>query len=326
MIGLVFMAKSILVEKFYFLGIILTGFVIKQFFGGHVTKSAEFMKKWAVQNIEFLRSKKFKRIAIASVSIVVLLMLFPVSYKIKGKCLLNPSDYRIIRMDSEGKVEKFLKHDGQEIVPGDTIAEISNISTYYDREVASIDSHKSYQKMRKTLVDEPKKINEAIKDYDSKKLVFEKKDKTYKNLKVDFKENIGKKVVLSCKDEDIKKTSFLKKGDEICKAMAIDKLKTAIDIDESEVRYLQVGQEVKFKLMARPTDTFFGKIAKIIPTAKSNPKNPKSRIYSAEIIIDNDGGLLPGMVGVAKVFGEKMIFIKYLFLLLAQALRLDLFY
>ena len=87
-------------------------------------------------------------------------------------------------------------------------------------------------------------------------------------------EEIQSQAIVSCEEQEKLQGSFLKEGDEICRIQEIETMRTVIEVDESEVRFLAKDQNVSFKLFSDPGHTYLGKIADIKPTGKADPKNP----------------------------------------------------
>ncbi len=93
--------------------------------------------------------------------------------------------------------------------------------------------------------------------------------------------------------------SFLKKGEEFCELADMRSTRAEVNIQESDISYLKVGQEIRLKMNAYPTKKFYGKITLL--GAQVTPHNETS-IYRIEAQIDNtDQFLKSGMVGKAKI-------------------------
>lgn len=324
--GLVGMAKGILVDKFHAFGMIITFWIAYKLFSGHVKSSSKFLLSFFVQYRSFFQDKKHKMWIGASLASFIVLFFIPVHYKIKGQCSLVPNKVYVLRSLGNGEVISFYKNDGDLIKNGDDLIQMSNINTYFEREIASLSYDKSILKMRKTLAIDPTKVHESMGEVKSKNLELLKKDKIFKSLKISFNNELVSQSILSCEDQQRIVGKFFKEGEEICKIYDIEKLKTLVEVTEQDVRYLSRGQEVFFKVFSDPSNTYSGKVFSIKPTGKADPKNPTLKIYTAEILIDNQENLRPGMVGQAKIMGNKVSIFKYMITKISSALRLDLFY
>lgn len=324
--GLVGMAQGILVEKFHATGMLITFWIAYKLFGGHVKSSSKFLLSFFVQHRSFFQKKSTKN-SFIGVGVALLILFFvPIHYKIVGPCVLAPNKVQVLRALGNGEVVNFYKNDGDLIKDADPLLQMSNINAEFDRKIASLSHDKAILKMRKTIATNPTKVHEVVGEIESKKLELEKKNKIYHSLTLKYESPISSQTILSCEDQQRIVGSFYKEGDEICKIYDIEKMKSLVEVTEQDVRYLKQGQEVSFKLISNPGPTFQGKVFAVRPTGKADPKNPSLKIYTAEILIENQNKLRPGMIGQAKIYGSKVSVFNYMLAKVSSALRLDLFY
>lgn len=324
--GLVGMAKGMLVDKFHAWGMLITGFVAYKLFKGHVMDSLKFMASFYMQYKSWF-DKKENKFKLGGLCFALVVLLFvPIHYKIKGACTLEPSKTLILRANSDGKVQKFLINDGDLVNSGDDIVRLSNMTVEFDRKIANYNYLKTQRTFRQQLYKSPEKTEESLKDVSAKKLTLDQKTKRAEALLVKVPTEVQSQAIVSCEEQEKLQGSFLKEGDEICRIQEIESMRTVIEVDESEVRFLAKDQDVKFKLFSDPGQTYLGKIADIKPTGKADPKNPNRKIYHAIINIKSNGQLRPSMKGLAKIYAEPVSIFKYSLLKLAKAIRLDLFF
>ena len=99
--------------------------------------------------------------------------------------------------------------------------------------------------------------------------------------------------------------SFLQKGDVFANVEDSGSVTAEIEIQEGDIAYVQVGDEVRVRPVSFATDReFSGKVALI-----DHNVTPKStgNVIKVQATIDNDEGLLrTGMAGRAKVLGSSM--------------------
>ncbi|MBN2495899.1 MAG: efflux RND transporter periplasmic adaptor subunit [Deltaproteobacteria bacterium] len=107
---------------------------------------------------------------------------------------------------------------------------------------------------------------------------------------------------------------MLEKGDmaipqmPLCTIMAIDRLKVNLDLVETDVPKVHVGQKVHIRLDAYPKRDFTGELTRIMPYM-----NAATRTNSVEITLDNPGGengerlLKPGMYGIAELVVDRKL-------------------
>ncbi|MBF0298197.1 MAG: efflux RND transporter periplasmic adaptor subunit [Oligoflexia bacterium] len=326
MLGLVLMAKNIFVEQFYAGGIILTLAVAYKLFNGHFTKGGKFIVQWYFKNMSFFKEKR-NRIIIGFATAMFLALLFiPISYRITGDCTLEPSELKVIRAKSEGKLTKFFVQDGEKITNNQPLAQLENFTFSYDEKIAELDVEKTQIKLRQNLEKQSEQITTLKKELLAKELEYNNKHQKLENLNIVNDLQSNQTMVLSNPDQISKINKFFKEGDEICKVLTVDKLFTVIDVPEQEARFLKEKLPIKFKLFSNPLKSYTGHISKVRPSSKSDPINPKRKLYNAEIFIENNGELRPGMMGKAKIYAQNVFVAEYLMLKTATALRLDLFY
>jgi putative peptide zinc metalloprotease protein len=324
--GLVGLAKGILVEQFNSLGIIMTCWIAYKIFSGHITKGGAFLMKWFLQHRSKILEPKLKKVYGGIAVCLILLFVVPIRYQIKGSCNVYPSKILVLRPVVSGEVTEFYKNDGEIIKKGQKIFKLRNLDVQYGRQIASLSLNRSKIKLRKTLIDKPEKVLEAHNEIASKKLELSKKNNELRKLEVIYNGELGETSLLSCNDQEKILGSFYKEGDEICRLLDLQKVTTVVEISEQDVGYINLGNEVDFKLFSRPSQTYTGKISRIRPTGKGDPKNPTRKIYQAEIILENNGELLSGMEGMAKIYGSKINLFSLTLLKASKALRMDLFF
>jgi putative peptide zinc metalloprotease protein len=325
--GLIGMAKGLLVEHLHAVGMIVTIFLAYKILGGHMKSSMKFFLSFYIQNKKWFDNKKNRAIIVVSTASLITLLTLPVHYQIKGICSLTPKSFKVIRPTTDAEVVGFYKMDGDYVFANEPILILKNLSIYYEKNIASMAYQKSKQKYRKELEIGPLKLVEARNDISLKQLKLQKKERDLSALKISYPALSSKKVTLSCENDTQKIIgSFYKKGEEICRLNDISSLRAIIEVNEVDIMHLKAGNPIEFKLFSTPGQTYFGKVAKVNPTSKGDPKNPSAKIYLAEIEIENQEMLRPGMTGLAKIYGNKISLLSYLATKASSSLRLDLFY
>jgi putative peptide zinc metalloprotease protein len=324
--GLVGMAKGLLVDKFHEVGMLITMFIAYKILGGHVKSSFKFLVKWFLHHRAILTQKPMKLGVGITVALLCILLFVPIHYKIRTNCVLAPEKSFVIRPLTDGEVVKFYKNDGEIIEKGDQIFKMKNSSININRKVASLAYQKSKRKLRRSIIEKPESIQEVKRELNSKFIDYKMKTRMKESLIVKYDGSLGPQVHLACKKQEKVQGKFFKKGEEICNLYKVGRLKTLIEIPEKDIIYLNKDQLTEFKLISNPARTYKGRIHSVMPSGKSDPTNPKHKIYTAEIIIEGDETLKSGMKGVAKVYANKIPVYKYIVAKLSSALRLDLFF
>ncbi|MEK6707143.1 MAG: hypothetical protein AAB116_23865 [Candidatus Poribacteria bacterium] len=125
--------------------------------------------------------------------------------------------------------------------------------------------------------------------------------------------------LLSCDDELKKLDSYVKYGDELCRAIGISPLKGVMRLSQFEVKSLKENARVELRLNAMPFKKITGRVSKITSAGQSG-------IYEADILFENNGEMRPGMDGVAKVITRPSSIFTKSVAALARFFRIDLFF
>ncbi len=323
--GLFYMAKGLLIDHLQAIGVVLSFWVAYKIFGGHVKKSKAFLIQWLITNRELLTSNRGKKLAAGIVAAIALLFATPLPYRVPGKCSLSASHSTVIRASSDGIIRSFNMNDGALFSKSTEIFVIENPSLETDIAIAEIDYRKTEAEVRAALKSESGKLHSYRKELTAKRASLERLRKKRDDLRPSPPTR-DVASVLSCPEQTRKLNTFVKDGDEICRVHDIEHLKAVIEVPEHEVRFIEIGNEVQFRLESHPLITYRGKVNRIQSLGIPDPINPKARLYNTELIIDNPGDLRPGMTGLARVSTGWIPAVQYLGRRLASFFRLDLFF
>lgn len=325
MLGLFFLAKNFLVERFHEIGVLISLWVAYKLFGGYVMKIKAFAVQWATAKAAILRSSRGKKLGLAGVVLLVGLLFVPVSYSVSGSCHLEASQTEVIRTPNSGVLTKFILADGATVQNGDNIALIQNESLGFDVEISRLGVEKLQIKQRNFLKENAPASAGIQREIAAKNAEFDKKSEYFQQLSIKLQTDKKGLAILSC-DHQVKKiNTFVKAGDEICRAHFIQELRALVEIPEHQVGFLNLGNGVDFHLGAEPLKSYEGRISHVRSLSKRDPLNPKAKIYLAEILVSNPGELRPGMSGTAKVTADRVFAIQYMGRKLSNFFRMDLF-
>lgn len=328
LLGMIAMLKMILVNQFYEYGMLAVGYIACKLFKSHVNETKEILLKIVLKHKELIKNPKVRKVSSVVFLGLGFLLLTPSHYLVRGECQILPAINYPLRSLNTGHVKKFYKMDGEVVHPGAKLVSIANSNVEHQERMTFFAKDKEWLKYRKTLATQPIFLEDSQQEWLKSIQLWNKAkhDENQLTLKYMPSANYPGDGVLNCTQQEKIVGKYLKKGEEICRIYPLNKLKTRIEISEAEILNFNLGHEVEYKLFSNPIKTYRGKIQTILPSGTTDKKNPSRKIYSAEIEIENDGSLRSGMSGVAKIYGNKMIFIKYLLLKLAYNLRMDLFF
>ncbi|MBF0365529.1 MAG: hypothetical protein HQK50_08150 [Oligoflexia bacterium] len=328
--GLFFMVQNLLLTKSnWYIATTISGLVAYKLFFDHIKSAATFLFKFYLKHKELIMQDKSKK-RLAIVATLLLLSLFiPIPYKIYGDCELEGSDLLLVRAQSEGVLKKFMVHDGAIVSAQAPLLELENETLKKELEIAKLDLQKTQIHLRQALQDDPSKILSAREDVLNKTLKTKEKQQQVDNLLIRAIGINNNHLLFSCDKEIEQINKFFNKGDEVAKLQSIATLKTVINISEQQIRFLNLHNEVHFKLISKPFNTFTGYVSKVRQLGVKDSKNPTQKNYLAELTILNTSGdsldiLRPGMKGKAKIYADKVLLVQYFFIKSLEFLRIDL--
>ena len=324
--GLVAMIHGLVIEKAPITGFMFTLFVAHKMLGSYVTSSFKFLVNWVIRYKTKLSETRNKRMIYGALAALIAFLVFPSNYTIKGTVTLEASKTSSLRAQTDGVITKFHKKDGEGVKKGETIISMDNKVVKVDRDIAFYNYEKAKAKLRRGIAQKEDTVPSLRKELRSKLLELKGRIKEKDSLNIKFSNSSQESSILDCGNQLEKINTYVKKGDEICRVLETSQLKVKIKVEESQVQFLKLNNDVKFKLASKALDTYNGKVIKIEQLSEPDPRNPKNKLFIAEILLNNTDSLRPGMDGIAKIMAEKMMNIKILVLKIAYALRMDLFF
>ncbi len=325
-LGLFYMAKGFLIDHLHAVGVLMSFWVAKKLFGGHVKKVSMFLVKVLISKRQYLAGRRGKVIAGVGLAVFLGIILFPISYGISGPCSLEGEYSRMLRINTDGIIRRFLVRDGDVVKPDTVVAEVENKSLFYDQKIMETAVQKLQTKVRQSIKDDMTHKVGTERELASKQQELVQLAKKVDSLKVKYSSVDGSMALVSCNDQVKKISTMVKEGDEICHVVGISRLKAVIEVPEQQVHYIDDNDPVTFRLAASPFHSYSGHIAHIRTLGAPDPLNPKTNLYRAEILIDNPGDLRPGMTGKAKIVAKQIPLIQYVGRKLSSFFRIDLFY
>jgi len=116
---------------------------------------------------------------------------------------------------------------------------------------------------------------------------------------------------------------YFPKGAEICRVAETHQLLLRLQVPETEIGDVRVGDPVRLKARAFPDQLFRGVVSKI--GGESEPDEHRRMTYRVELTIENRAGLLrPGMTAFARIDFDRQMIGRILLHKLKQALRPEL--
>ena len=259
-------------------------------------------KRLARRSFCHLRTLKSK-IAVVSACFLLALLLFPVPYKIRCDCHVQPIVRRFVAAPYDGKLEKTFVEPGDEVRLGDVVAKLDGRELRW--ELAGLEAEFGAARKRREsamAVDDIADAQQAAYEMERFALKMDLIRDRLKNLEV---RSPLTGIVIS---GDLRKAEGapLAIGQTLFQIAPLDCMVVEVDIPEREIQYVRQGQLLEFRMDAYPQKTWVGEIARIFP--KTEIRDIHS-VYVAEVELDNQASeLRPGMKGQAKIRGDRHAF------------------
>lgn len=323
--GIFFLVKGLLVDYFYEFGLLFAAGVGYMLFGSQVKRTGAFFVKWFMTKKGFFNDKANRWRFGIGMAILFGLLFVPIPYKVPGLATLEPSFIDVIRASSEGTIRRFPIENGGRVLYEAVVTEIENLTLDIEKKMAELEVSKLEHKVRQAYVDVAPSLEGLKREVASKRMALAKTIEKFENLNIRYRPSVKREGLLSCKSQLSLLNTRVAEGDEICRVVGIQWLKTVIDVTEQQVGFIKEDDEVEFKVVGTPFTTYQGRVNRIQVLSSADPLNPSGRLYKAELLIENRGLLRPGMTGVAKIVSEPVSLVSYFWRRLMTFFRMDLF-
>lgn len=300
MLGLLYMIRNMAERFFPQITLLVTLLGIYKFFGAQIKKALFFLVQWILSLQSKSKNPVFQTRLRYTLGIVLLGLALPLPYTISGRCFLEPSFTRVIRSESHGRIEKFIKHDGEQVQYGDTLIKLENPIVQNNLKMAELDVSRLELQVRNALVQESPELQGVRRELATKKQDLENTQKRAESLKLQY--FFDQPGLLSCPDEAKRVQSFVRKGEDLCKVFGVQELTLTIETPENQVRFLKPGDLANFRVLGNPISTHEGRVIHIRALPKPDPYHALARLYAVEMKIPNPHfALRPGQSGIAKI-------------------------
>ena len=245
-----------------------------------------------------------KRILYISVALAVVLipLLVPVENKVGGKFEIFPIQRFYARPKTDGILKTFFVKEGSRVKKGDTIA--------------TLDEEPFQKKLREALTRREVLQSNVVKYFGLGQMAdYEIERFKLKNVEVEieFLQSELEKTKIVAEGSGIVITPQprfwervgkpLTKGEELLEIGELDRLRLEVAVDEKDIKFVKVGQDVRFLLNSLPEKSF--EIKTKVIREKAEVREP-GNFFIIEADLDSlEGPFKPGMKGEAKIYTGK---------------------
>lgn len=247
---------------------------------------------------------RVKRAAIVAILLLVFVgpFVIPLENKVSGKCTIQPMHRYFARSKSDGILKSFLVQEGKKVAQGSVVALLDDepyrkrlAEALSRRDVLNADTirnfglkqYADYEISRLKLKEVEAEVAFLNAELEKTRILAEGAG-TVVTPQPRFLERVGKAVA---------------KGEELIEIGELDRLKLEVAVPEQEIKFVRVGQEIRFLLNSLPERSFDVKIDKIREKAETTGTQNSFIVEAA--LHDVKGPFKPGMEGMARIYTGK---------------------
>lgn len=272
--------------------------------------SAHFVKSFKenllgkIQNFREIPLKVWQYSIGTMLAFLILLTFVKVPNNIDAKVEILPKQFTFFSQ-VKGVVSEIFVKEGSQIKKGDLLAQIDISDTkieLFEKESMKLKAKTEMFKLKEegNIADFKIKENEYISlDYEVKLLNL----KIQRSKIVAFEDGV---VISENLDEIVgKPVNF---GEEIIRVASLENVIARFEVPENSIQFVKPSQDVKFKVYGRPNDSFSEGIvlSSVSGEGRQVIESDPNKYYMAKAQIDlnQNSGLRPGMTGRGKIYSD----------------------
>lgn len=254
-----------------------------------------FRTKQAVH--KFVEGRKGKILLMAAI-LLVGLMLLPIPYRVRCRCVVEPVARRFAVAPFSGMIEKGLVEPGDMVLAGTLLAKMDGRELKWELSAAHAKREQA-QKQREVELTERNVPQVLISQLETKQLDAQLDILRHRRDHLELRSPVSGVILGGSLERD--QSMPVEKGDVLYEIGPLDKLKIEIEIPASEVAQVRAGQRVKLWLDGFETAPIWGRIAQLEPRSQLRRDQ---NVFIAKLTMSNPHHKFrPGMRGSARVTG-----------------------
>ncbi|MBI2682837.1 MAG: HlyD family efflux transporter periplasmic adaptor subunit [Acidobacteriales bacterium] len=276
-------------------------------FRSRITNLVKFMKTVYLDKKERFEAWLRTPWAYAAGAALLVLLLAPIWRETaEARFVLEPMERQVVRAEVPGRVEVILVKEGQAVGPGQTVAQLSNLSLVSDKVRGRAGLQQAVLRQQQAQV-QYANLGEAV--HVRRQAEVDQDIAAERTDKLTLKSSI-QGVVLTPRVEDLA-GGFVGAGEELMEIGDLRRMRARIYVPEYAMRGLQIGSEVSLYVEAE-SQVLRGTLPALAPESVAVPEGlihkadykgiHSSSFYTGVITMDNPDRLLKvGMTGTAKI-------------------------
>jgi hypothetical protein len=243
-------------------------------------------------------------------------------YKVKSSVILRTDDVAFLTAPYDGHIFEVHAKVGDEVAAGDALLHLDETDMRL-QEAALIAERNRYRRefeksrAQNSLAD--MRINQALQEQVTARLEMLRHELRQSVVRAPFD------AIVVEGDQSERIGAPVQKGDTLFKLAHVDDVYVEIEVAESDVHEVTVGQQGEIALASRPQRTFGVRVTKIEPVAQTKEEG-NVFIARAEFPAKAPGWWRPGMTGVSKLHAGRRSILWVLTHRTVDFLRLRLFW
>lgn len=258
----------------------------------------ESIARRAVSSINKFIRKRNSAIVLVAVIFVIGLLLMPIPYRIRCRCSVEPDSRRYAVAPFNGIVEEAFVEPGDVVAAGSLLAKMDGREIRWELSAAEAERAQA-AKQREVELSERNVTKVLIAQLETERLDARIDVLRYRRQHLELKSNIDGVVLSSTLEKS--QSAPVDVGQELFEIGPLDNLKVEIEVPDTEIAQIDVGQQVKIWIDGFEDTPFEAAIERIVP--RSELRNDQN-VFIARVTLPNSNKKYrPGMHGSVRITG-----------------------
>ncbi len=225
-------------------------------------------------------------------------MFYPMPYRIRCKCAVEPEIRRFAVAPFDGTVLKGFVKPGEKVSVGQLMAEMDGRSLRY--ELAEVVAKRNIASKQRAIELAERDIPEMLlAELDGKRLEAEQQLLKFKQTHLQIKSPIDGVVLAGSLERA--EASAVRTGDILFEVGSLERVVIYLEIPAEDLPQVEIGQQVTVWIQGRESQPVKGTLQKVRPQSE---RRDAKNVFIGEFVLEEQDGLRPGMLGAARIDGH----------------------
>ena len=237
-------------------------------------------------------------IAFGLLLLTIVVLLIPIPYKIRGRCVVEPVERRFCVAPHDGLIENTFAEPGDVVVDGQLLARMDGREIRWELAGTEAEIHRA-AKQRDTYMAHHETSDALLAELEMQRLDSQSQLLRFREVNLNLTSS-SDGIVLSG-SLDRRENFPVSKGQLLYEIAPLNPLRVEVGVPADEISHLRLGMPVYLRLEG-VKDQIVGKLNKLRPRAEVRDEQ---NVFIAEVLIDNaEGQLRPGMKGHGRIVSD----------------------